>query len=235
MSIQFKRALQTAISSEGTTLDYGQPMIIVDGVNRTGNNRPCKLYIGTNPSGSSTINRTTPPLWLVPVGTILLYASVIPPDDSWLLCNGQSVNRSTYAELYHIIGTTFGSSSSTTFNVPDMKGRVPIGAMGQTSNNTTDYWGTDVTTVSGERGDFPMGERGGEYFHKLSVAELPAHDHVLLWNNPGSGGGATGIPWNSTTTTRVGGDSGAIQDTGSNVRHSSVIPYTALAYIIKAY
>lgn len=46
----------------------------------------------------------------------------------WLLCNGDAVSRTTYADLFAVIGTTFGTGDgSTTFNVPDFRGRVPAG------------------------------------------------------------------------------------------------------------
>lgn len=49
----------------------------------------------------------------------------------WLLCNGDAVSRSTYADLFAVIGTTYGSGNgSTTFNVPDFRGRVPAGPEG---------------------------------------------------------------------------------------------------------
>lgn len=67
----------------------------------------------------------TDPAWAtavsVPAGTVVMYAANTAPS-GWLECNGASVNRTTYAALFAVIGTTFGSSSGTVFNVPDLRG-----------------------------------------------------------------------------------------------------------------
>ena len=53
------------------------------------------------------------------------------PPTGWLLCDGANVSRTTYADLFAVIGTTYGpGDGSTTFNVPDMSGRVPVGRSG---------------------------------------------------------------------------------------------------------
>lgn len=63
----------------------------------------------------------------VPTGTINQYAGATAPT-GWLLCDGAAVSRSTYANLWAVIGTTFGSGDgSTTFNVPNLKGKVIVG------------------------------------------------------------------------------------------------------------
>lgn len=60
-------------------------------------------------------------------GVVCMYGGVAAPT-GWLLCQGQAINRATYAVLFAAIGTTHGAGDgSTTFNVPDMKGRVPVG------------------------------------------------------------------------------------------------------------
>lgn len=64
----------------------------------------------------------------VPVGTILMYASHTPPSDKFMLCNGQALNRTTYADLFGRIGVSYGAGdSATTFNLPDMRSRFPVG------------------------------------------------------------------------------------------------------------
>lgn len=63
----------------------------------------------------------------LPIGAVVeWYANNIPND--WLVCNGQAVSRTDYAELFDTIGTTYGQGDgSTTFNLPNLKGRVPVG------------------------------------------------------------------------------------------------------------
>ena len=65
---------------------------------------------------------------LIPVGTIIMYGAAAAPT-GWLLCNHSSLLRAgTYADLFAVIGTTFGSADGTHFNVPDMSGIFPVGA-----------------------------------------------------------------------------------------------------------
>ena len=63
-----------------------------------------------------------------PVGTILAYGGTTPPA-GWFICDGTALNRTSFAELFSIIGTQFGAGNgSTTFNIPDMREMVPRGA-----------------------------------------------------------------------------------------------------------
>ncbi|HJY06999.1 MAG TPA: phage tail protein, partial [Bryobacteraceae bacterium] len=65
---------------------------------------------------------------LLPVGVVFPYGGSAAPA-GYLLCYGQAVDRDDYADLFGVIGTAFGAGDgSTTFNVPDMRGRVPAGA-----------------------------------------------------------------------------------------------------------
>jgi microcystin-dependent protein len=61
------------------------------------------------------------------VGLVLPYAGSSAPS-GWLLCQGQAISRTTYAALYALCGTTYGvGDGSTTFNIPDLRGRLPVG------------------------------------------------------------------------------------------------------------
>jgi len=82
--------------------------------------------------------------------------------DGWLLCDGRQIYRNAYPALFAIIGTSFGAGNgTTTFNIPDSRGRV-VGAIGQGSNLTNRTLGTSL----------------GEENHQLTVAEMPAHTHT---------------------------------------------------------
>lgn len=96
---------------------------------------------------------------LAPTGVIQGYAGSAAPT-GWLLCDGSAVSRATYADLFTLIGTTYGvGDGSTTFNLPDLKGRVPVG------RNAAD-------------GSFDvLGESGGAKTHTLTSAEMPVHRH----------------------------------------------------------
>lgn len=79
----------------------------------------------------------------------------------WLICDGSSISRSDYAELFNIIGTSFGSDSSTTFNIPNCKGKV-LGAIGT---------GIGLTARS-------IGDLVGEETHTMTLNELVTHSHT---------------------------------------------------------
>lgn len=85
-----------------------------------------------------TMNAVNPP------GIVAPYAGASAPD-YWLLCDGSAVSRTDYADLFDAIGTTFGSGDgSTTFNVPDLRSRVPLGV--GTGQYTFTFASTDVNT-----------------------------------------------------------------------------------------
>jgi microcystin-dependent protein len=94
---------------------------------------------------------------LVPTGSVSMYAGAISPS-GWLFCDGTEVSRVDYSELFSVIGTTYGSSSSTTFTLPNFFGRVPVG----------------VKNLSG----FNLGNIGGAETHTLSISEIPSHNHT---------------------------------------------------------
>ena len=93
--------------------------------------RPDTLNFGcisTSKSGEFSVgdanNKAVP---VMPVGCVIPFAGAAAPT-GWLLCQGQAVSRTTYAQLFSVIGTTYGSGDgSTTFNLPDMRGRVAVG------------------------------------------------------------------------------------------------------------
>lgn len=96
----------------------------------------------------------------LPPGIVVPYAGITAPA-GWLLANGSAVSRTTYAGLFSAIGTTYGAGDgSTTFNLPDMKGRVAVGKSTDTEFDT-------------------LGETGGAKTHTLTSAESgsPAHKH----------------------------------------------------------
>ena len=67
------------------------------------------------------------PGMLVPIGSILAYSGSSAPS-GWVMCDGAGISRTTYATLFGAIGTSFGvGDGSSTFNVPDLRGRVLVG------------------------------------------------------------------------------------------------------------
>lgn len=93
----------------------------------------------------------------VPIGTILDYAGITAPS-GYLECDGRAISRTEYPVLFAILGTSWGSGDgSTTFNIPNLNGRVAIG-----SSSTKAF-----------------GDYGGSETHTLTTEELPTHAHGL--------------------------------------------------------
>lgn len=104
-----------------------------------------------------------------PVGKIDMYAGATAPT-GWLLCKGQAVSRTTYSALFAIIGTTYGAGNgSSTFNIPDMRNRVPVGA-GDTYN-LNDAGGSDTISYTPQSSDGNVGN------HTITAAQIPSHNH----------------------------------------------------------
>lgn len=108
-----------------------------------------------------------------PPGSIMDYAGTSAPS-GWLFCYGQAVSRTTYAALFAAISTTFGSGDgSTTFNLPDCRGRVSAGKddMGGTSANR-------LTNQSGGLNGDTLGATGGAETHTLTESQIAEHNHT---------------------------------------------------------
>jgi microcystin-dependent protein len=106
----------------------------------------------------------------VPLGGFLDYAGSTAPNSAFVLPYGQAISRTTYATLFSLISTTYGTGDgSTTFNVPDLRGRVVAGKddMGGSAASRI------TTTVS--PGGTSLGATGGSQTHSLVTAELPAY------------------------------------------------------------
>lgn len=150
----------------------------------------------------------------MPIGTILLYggdlSSLIGATYRWLLCDGSEISRTTYRDLFKVIGVKYGvGNGKDTFNLPDFRFRFPLG-----SNSSSD----------------PLDD-GGASSHVLTTAEMPAHSHAVgtlataaagththTITDPGhSHGGATGSgPGSSTTSNSLGGTSNSFTPTGTH-------------------
>lgn len=127
---------------------------------------------------------------LMPIGTMLDYAGTTAPS-GFLLCYGQTISRTTYKDLFGIIGTIYGSGDgSTTFTLPDCRGRVAAGKdnMGGTSADRL----TLQDATNGINGD-GLGNVGGKESHTQTITEMPLHGHDFRYAVQGSGGGVNNI------------------------------------------
>jgi len=161
-----------------------------------------------------------------PPGALMPYAGTTEPS-GWLFCFGQAVSRSTYAALFTALSTTYGAGDgSTTFNLPDLRGRVVAGKDdmgGSSADRLTDQSG-------GLNGDV-LGASGGAETHTLSTAQLASHGHSLT--------NATSVVRSvSGSAYQSAGSIGATasitaSNSGSGSAHNNVQPTFILNYIIK--
>jgi len=115
----------------------------------------------------------------VPAGCVMPFAGATPPV-GWLLCFGQAVSRTSYSDLFAAIGTTYGAGDgSTTFNLPDLRGRVAAG------KDDMGGGAAGRITSSGQAGitGTTLGAAGGAQDNTLDTTRIPAHSHG--YSDPG--------------------------------------------------
>lgn len=180
---------------------------------------------------------------MTPIGTVVDFAGSTAPT-GWLLCYGQAVSRTTYAALYSIIGTTYGvGNGTTTFNLPDARGRVIAGKddMGGTSANR-------LTNQSGGLDGDTLGANGGAETHTLSLAQIPnatgsvtmhgGESGSSVWAPTGVFSGSTMQPtYRSPGTVNSGANSIQVMNFslgGGGGAHNNVQPTLIFNKIIRA-
>ena len=161
---------------------------------------------------------------LLPPGVIVPYGVTAAPT-GFLLCNGQAVSRTTYSALFAVVSSLYGDGDeSSTFNVPDLRGRFLAG------------WdaGTDaLTSTAGASGSMIVGasiaNTGGLQAVQLSIAEIPAHTHTI-WSRWNQHAGNPQSPPPYEVNAALDSDSGS---TGGDGAHSNIPPSMILNFIIK--
>ena len=155
----------------------------------------------------------------VPTGVMYPYGGSTAPTN-FLLCDGDAVSRSTYSALFTAVGTSFGvGDGSTTFNLPDMRGRVPLGL--------DNLGGASANRVTNSQADSIGGNNGAEG-HVLTTTEMPSHNHtatVQLGTNSDS--------YFKAGQVSGGGPTAATNSSGGNGSHNNMQPYLSLNYIIR--
>lgn len=152
------------------------------------------------------------------IGEIRPFSFAFPPK-GWALCNGQLLPINQNQALFSLLGTTYGGNGTTTFALPDLRGRM----------------------VLHEGGGYTLGESAGEVGHTLTVAEMPAHTHTPRGSTAvGNLPSPAGAVWaedngDNTTYASTGNEpmsSKAIATTGASQPHENEMPYLTINYCI---
>jgi microcystin-dependent protein len=153
------------------------------------------------------------------LGEIRLVAFTFAPR-GWALCAGQLLPISQNQALFALLGTTYGGDGKSTFALPDLRGRVPLGA---------------GESVGGSA--YPVGSTGGQETVKLAVGQIPSHSHAVRGNSGAAStknavgavparGGAYAATQNASMNAAMLGKSGGGQ------AHENRQPYLSLNYVI---
>jgi len=161
-----------------------------------------------------SVAAATPASTSIPTGAgIPFFGTAATVPSGWLLCDGDAVSRTTYSDLFSAIGTLYGvGDGSTTFNLPDLRGRSPLGT-------------NDAGLPNGESGSYSTrneGDSGGEEDHVLTTGELAAHSHA-----------DTGIVAGATLASGANFATGSGGSAGSDTAHNTMHPFLVVNFIIK--
>jgi len=146
------------------------------------------------------------------VGEVVTYAGDTSPDPKWLLCDGRSLLRTDYPDLFNVIGVLYGAVDGSHFNIPDLQGRTPI------SQGT----GSGLSPRA-------VGDAGGEETHVLTVGELAAHVHST--GNSVVLGTSAPPPLDALGPNPFPASTGS---TGNDDPHNNMQPFLTISYLIVA-
>lgn len=157
------------------------------------------------------------------ISEIQIFAFPFAPKN-WAQCNGQLMPIASNQALFSLLGTTYGGNGTTTFALPDLRGRTPIG-MGNAPGG----------------GNYVQGQVGGEENHTLSVPEMGPHNHLMMASSntadqPNADGNLlakAGTASLFSTTQNASAMAGNfIAPGGSGQGHSNIQPFLVLNYCI---
>jgi microcystin-dependent protein len=156
------------------------------------------------------------------IAQISLFAGTFAPR-GWMFCNGQMLSIAQNTALFALIGTTYGGNGQTTFALPDLRGRVPLG-----------------TGLGPGLSNYSLGQQSGTETVTLLSTQIPAHNHALQASTaaPSTPTPANAsLPTGSSRIYAAGGASQTLNPTsigsaGGSQPHPNMQPYLALNYII---
>jgi Microcystin-dependent protein len=192
---------------------------------------PTDIGVGTNGFVLTAKGVGNNAIWspALPLGSITIYAGATAPT-GWEFCNGGLKDRTLYADLFSVLGTTFnvGGELSTQFRLPDLRGRVVAGPddMGGVGSANRLINSTSINLFR-----HTLGGAGGEDVHTLTVPEMPRHTPTLI-------GGSNLVSQSGNSLNIGGGSSGSyvtptVAEIGGDVAHNNVQPTMLLNFIIK--
>ena len=182
--------------------------------------------------------------WYSPPGMVSMFAGLSAPS-GWVLCDGSAISRTTYANLFSAIGTTYGSGDgSTTFNVPNLKGKVPIGL--DSADSSFDSLGE----TGGHKETQSHTHSGDAHTHTGTTATEGAHTHNYVDYTPDGGAAVNfgsqytvgGLTFFTRTTQAGSAHSHTFTTSGASAASTgsfgggnagNLQPYIVLNYIIK--
>ncbi|HWR54028.1 MAG TPA: tail fiber protein [Bryobacteraceae bacterium] len=161
------------------------------------------------------------------IGQLQLFAFGFVPR-GWVRCEGQLLQISQYQALFALLGTTFGGNGTTTFGLPDLRGRAAVGAGQMTAGSF-----------------YPLGQAGGLEGVQLTPDNLPAHNHMILattgatntgrppgtlLGDTGAGGPAMYAPQSGSSPAALA--AAAVAPAGESQRHENRQPYLTMTWAI---
>lgn len=160
------------------------------------------------------------------VGEIRLFGFNYAPRD-WALCQGQSISVAQNQALFAVIGNLFGGNT-TAFNLPDFRGRAPVG------------FGTGVSGIGTALSAIAAGAKGGAATHVLTTAEIPAHNHqAIATTATADRTSVAGNRWAASAQNPYSSSGGSVPlssaaaaPTGSSAAHPNEQPYLVLNFCI---
>jgi microcystin-dependent protein len=175
---------------------------------------------------------------LNPTGGLMAFAGSTAPN-GWLVCDGTAISRSTYSALYTVIGTTYGiGDGTTTFNLPDLRGRVPVGknsgsfgTLGSTGGAETHRHNFKFSLI-----DYSYAVTGPNGAMGTAVGQAGAYKYSTGAYQGGTSAGTISTTINSNIfsgTAQTGVTTNKYESQGDTDTGSSLPPYQVINYIIK--
>ena len=161
---------------------------------------------------------------MLPAGVIIPYAVATSPDTTiWLVCDGAAVSRTTYSVLFALIATTYGTGDgSTTFNVPDLRGRFPLCLDNLGVGSANRVVATEADNI---------GQSSGAETKTLSAGNHASHTHGLTSLSGLAGSGSSRFATSGSLASTANGGTTSAQGSGTAV--DAMTPYLSVAYLIK--